>query len=95
MTRKRVIVYGVVQGVCFRDASRITAASLRVGGWVRNLPDGRVEAVFEGAADAVEQLVAWAHEGPKAADVKEVEVYEEEPQGLTVFEVRPTPQSGL
>jgi acylphosphatase len=91
MTRKRVIVSGAVQGVFFRDSCRATAAAQGVSGWVRNLPDRTVEAVFEGETRAVDQLVDWAHEGPPAAHVEQVQVYDEQPQGLTAFEVRPTP----
>lgn len=91
MACKHVIVYGDVQGVFFRDSCRSTAAEHGVRGWVRNLPDRSVEAVFEGDATAVEQLVAWAHEGPPAAYVDEVRVSEQEPHGLTGFEIRPTP----
>ena len=93
MYRKRVIVSGAVQGVFFRDTCRAAAAAQGVGGWVRNLPDRTVEAVFEGETGAVEQLVGWAREGPPRAHVEQVEEYEEQPQGLTVFEVRPTPTS--
>ncbi|WP_197353206.1 acylphosphatase [Streptomyces bathyalis] len=91
MYRKRVIVSGDVQGVFYRDTCRATAEAQGVNGWVRNLPDGRVEAVFEGETGIVEQLVDWAHEGPPTAHVEKVEDFEEEPQGLTAFEVRPTP----
>ncbi|MCF6521508.1 acylphosphatase [Streptomyces sp. JJ36] len=91
MTRKHVIVSGDVQGVYFRDTCRSTATAHGVRGWVRNLPDRTVEAVFEGETDAVDRLVAWAHDGPPAAAVDDVRVTEEEPHGLTGFEVRPTP----
>lgn len=94
MTRKRVTVSGAVQGVFFRDSCRSAAASHGVCGWVRNLPDGSVEAVFEGEPGAVGKLVDWTHEGPSAARVEQVRVHEEEPQGLTGFEVRPTPPPG-
>lgn len=94
MYRKRVLVSGTVQGVFFRDTCRSAAAAQGVHGWVRNLPDRRVEAVFEGETGAVEQLVDWAHEGPPAAHVEQVDVYEEEPEGLACFEVRPTPPAG-
>jgi acylphosphatase len=93
MNRKRVIVSGLVQGVYFRDTCRATATAQGVHGWVRNLPDRRVEAVFEGGTGAVEQLVDWAREGPPTARVEEVEVYDEEPEGLDGFEVRPTPST--
>ena len=57
-------------------------------GWVRNTPEGLVEAVFEGDSDAVDGLVRFAHEGPRGAKVERVEVAEEEPEGLTGFRVR-------
>ncbi|UGY94580.1 acylphosphatase [Streptomyces gobiensis] len=93
MTRRRVVVSGDVQGVFFRDTCRRIATERRVTGWVRNLPDGSVEAVFEGTAERVEELVAWAHGGPPTAMVDKVEVYSEEPEGLAGFEIRPTPWS--
>lgn len=73
MTRFHVLVSGKVQGVWFRESTRREAERLGVGGWVRNLPDGRVEAVFTGPADAVQGLVAWCHRGPPAAEVERVE----------------------
>ncbi|MCQ4041364.1 acylphosphatase [Streptantibioticus rubrisoli] len=91
MIRKRVIVSGDVQGVFFRDTCRRTALELGVAGWVRNLPDQTVEAVFEGAPDTVDQLVAWAHHGPPLAIVDRVLVYDDVPEGLHGFEIRPTP----
>lgn len=93
MIRKRVIVSGQVQGVYFRDTCRREAAAHRVAGWVRNLPDGSVEAVFEGAPEAVERMVAWAHHGPLTAHVDRVAVSDESPEGLTGFTVRPTSRS--
>jgi acylphosphatase len=86
--RKRVIVRGRVQGVFFRDSVRRQASSRGVAGWVSNRPDGAVEGVFEGDPDAVESLVRFASEGPRGAEVSDIEVVEEEPQGLTGFEVR-------
>jgi acylphosphatase len=59
-----------------------------VGGWARNLPDGRVEAAFEGERAAVEQLLTWCHEGPPHATVTGVEIVDEEPVGETSFQVR-------
>lgn len=84
--RKRVVVDGVVQGVGFRVSVAPRARSRGVAGWVRNLPDGRVEAVFEG--DAAEELVAYCRSGPRGAAVSRVEVVDEEPEGLSSFEVR-------
>ena len=86
--RRRVVVRGRVQGVFFRDSTRRRAQSRGVAGWVRNTPEGAVEAVFEGEADAVESMVRFASEGPGHADVYDVEVVEEDAEGLTGFEVR-------
>ena len=85
--RRRVIVHGRVQGVFFRDTTRRKAQSRAVAGWVRNNPDGSVEAVFEGDPDAVEDMVRFAHEGPRGASVERVDVVEEEPEGLSGFSV--------
>ncbi|MFE3324606.1 acylphosphatase [Streptomyces sp. NPDC059176] len=92
MVRKRVIVSGVVQGVFFRDTCRRTAEERGVSGWVRNLPNGSVEAVFEGEPEDVERTVEWARQGPPAAVVEQVEVRSEEPEGLSGFVVRGTPR---
>ena len=86
--RKRVVVHGRVQGVFFRDSTRRRAQAAGVAGWVANRPDGTVEAVLEGDADAVESLVRWLHDGPRGADVERVEVEDGEPEGLTGFDVR-------
>jgi len=86
--RRRVVVSGRVQGVWYRGTCRRVAVANGVAGWVRNLDDGRVEAAFEGPADAVERLVGWAREGPEHAAVTAVDVHDEPPEGLTGFEVR-------
>jgi len=88
MIRRRVIVYGLVQGVFFRDSTRRLAQRHGVSGWVANRTDGAVEAIFEGEADAVERLVAFSREGPRGAQIDSVEVTEEEPEGLSGFAVR-------
>ncbi|MFF5231743.1 acylphosphatase [Dactylosporangium sp. NPDC000521] len=88
MERRRVLVSGRVQGVFYRDTCRRVAVGAGVGGWVRNLDDGRVEAVFEGPLEAVERLVAWTRHGPAEASVTLVEVHEETPEGLAVFAIR-------
>ncbi len=72
--RAHVFVEGRVQGVFFRDTTRAWARRLGVTGWVRNLPDGRVEAVFEGEEDAVRQMVDFVHRGPPEALVTHVDV---------------------
>jgi acylphosphatase len=87
VVRKRVIVHGRVQGVFFRDTTRRTAESRGVAGWVRNNPDGSVEAVFEGTEDAVETMVRFSREGPRGAMVERVEVTQEQAEGLTGFRV--------
>lgn len=87
-TRAHVFVSGTVQGVFFRATTRDEARDRGVGGWVRNLEDGRVEAVFEGEPDAVQEMVAFCHEGSKAAVVEDVDVTEESPEGLTEFRIR-------
>ena len=87
-TRAHVFVSGTVQGVYYRANTRDTAREKGVDGWVTNLADGRVEAVFEGPEDAVESMIEWCHEGSPAADVTDVEVEYEEPQGEDGFEIR-------
>ena len=87
-TRAHVYVSGKVQGVYFRATTRDTAREHGVDGWVRNLDDGRVEAVFEGSEEDVERLVEFCHEGSRAARVDDVEVDDEQPQGEDGFRVR-------
>ena len=85
---RRVVVYGNVQGVFFRDATRREARRQGVAGWVRNCPDGTVEAWFEGASDAVGAMVRWCRAGPRHAEVRDVRVSDATPEGLGGFEVR-------
>lgn len=85
MIRRRLIVYGFVHGVFFRDTVRRHALTAGVAGWVRNNRDGTVEAVFEGEPEAVERLVAFCHEGPRGAQVDRVDAHVEEPIGLDGF----------
>lgn len=85
---RQVTVHGHVQGVFFRDACRREADQHGVTGWVRNNPDGTVEAFFEGAGDAVAALVKWTHVGPKWAVVERVVVTDAEPAGPPDFRVR-------
>ena len=85
--RARVLVSGLVQGVNFRWYTAQHARSRGVAGWVRNLDDGRVEAVFEGAEPDVDAMVEWCREGPRHARVSGVEIIREEPEGLSVFEM--------
>ena len=89
MERAHVFVSGKVQGVYYRANTRETAREKEVEGWVKNLDDGRVEAVFEGEEDAVEAMVEWCHEGSPRAEVEDVEVkWEGATGGFDGFEVR-------
>ena len=87
-TRAHVFVSGTVQGVYYRANTREQARERDVDGWVRNLADGRVEAVFEGPRAQVEGMVEWCHEGSDRADVDDVDVEYGQPAGETGFEVR-------
>ena len=86
--RRRVKVRGRVQGVFFRDSARERARAHGVAGWVRNCHDGAVEAVVEGPPNAVESVVRFFQTGPPRARVEDVEVQDEQPEGLAEFEVR-------
>lgn len=87
-TRAHVFVSGRVQGVYYRANTRDTARENGIDGWVRNLDDGRVEAVFEGPREAVESTVEWCHEGSPRAEVREVSVEYGEPEGVSGFRIR-------
>lgn len=88
MVRYRLLISGRVQGVLFRDTCRRVAQQHGVSGWVRNMPDGRVEAVFEGAAEDVGHMVEWSRQGPRSAVVEDVRVRPEPPEGISGFQVR-------
>jgi acylphosphatase len=84
---RRVVVHGYVQGVGFRFSVQQAARVRGVAGWVRNRGDGAVEAVFEGEREDVEAMIRWCEQGPRGADVDEVEVLDEPAAGLTGFEI--------
>ncbi|MEM2021509.1 MAG: acylphosphatase [Zestosphaera sp.] len=87
--RARLRIYGLVQGVFFRSSMQSTALRLGVVGWVRNLPDGSVEAVVEGEVDKVEELIKWCRKGPPTAIVKRVDAeYSECINEFKTFSVR-------
>jgi len=86
--RAHVWVTGRVQGVWFRASTAERAESLGIRGWVRNLADGRVELVAEGAQDDVDAIISFCHEGPSLARVDNVAVEWEPPAGEVGFEVR-------
>jgi len=73
-SRAHIFADGLVQGVCFRDFTRSHAMALKLTGWVRNLPDGRVEAVVEGQKDDIESLIDCMRQGPRASRVDNLEV---------------------
>ncbi len=79
--RAHVWISGRVQGVFFRAHTKEVAEKLGLTGWVRNLPDGRVEAVFEGEEEAVKEAIEWCKRGPPLAKVERVEVRYEDPTG--------------
>jgi len=86
--RAHVFVSGRVQGVFYRANTRDAATERGVDGWVRNLDDGRVEAVFEGDRDAVEAMVEWCHTGSPSADVTDVDAEYGDPEGESGFRIR-------
>jgi acylphosphatase len=92
--RRRVLISGRVQGVAFRYYTRDVARDNEVYGWVRNLADGRVEALFEGKEEDVDSLVTWCRKGPPSSRVDHVQIQEERPTGeFTDFDVRFTGSS--
>lgn len=90
ITAIRVLISGRVQGVGFRYSTQQQALELGLSGWVRNRRNGTVEAMFEGDPTLVQDVVAWCHQGPAAAQVQTVETCRENPQELSGFEIRPT-----
>lgn len=87
MERRHVWVTGRVQGVFFRASCAQRASELGLAGWVRNLPDGRVEAVFEGEPSSVAEAIDWCRTGPPHARVRDVAVTVEPAAGMTSFRV--------
>ncbi|MFC5973163.1 acylphosphatase [Halomarina salina] len=86
--RRHVFISGRVQGVTYRASTRRAATERGVDGWVQNLDDGRVEAVFEGPEAAVDDLLTWCQDGPEMAIVDGVDAEAESPEGIEGFEVR-------
>jgi len=87
LVQAHVFVSGRVQGVGYRAATSDTATLLKLNGWVRNLRDGRVEAVFEGNPEQVEEILRWCQKGPPTAQVNDVEVSYHPPENLKGFHV--------
>jgi acylphosphatase len=91
MLRKHVYLSGQVQGVYFREHTRQVAQKLNLTGWVRNLRDGRVEAVFEGSGPAVTEMLWWCAQGPPSARVEKIEETSETYRGdFLDFKILPT-----
>lgn len=85
--RKRLNLSGRVQGVFFRDSARQVASEHNVAGSARNLPDGRLEIVLEGAEDSVAEVVEWVRTGPRLAHVEALAIEDEPPEGMTGFSI--------
>jgi acylphosphatase len=87
--RAHVRISGQVQGVFFRDSTRQKAEELGLAGWVKNTPEGQVEALFEGPSERIREMVSWCEEGPRHASVENVDTDFEGASGdLEGFEVR-------
>ena len=88
MIRVHLFISGLVQGVYYRQNTKENAQHLGLTGWVRNLPDSRVEAIVEGKTDSVERLLEWCKRGPKSARVDSVEATQEQYSGeFKTFEI--------
>ncbi len=89
LRRTHLRIHGAVQGVSFRAQATAEAKRLKLKGWVRNMPDGDVEALAEGSPDEVDEFVRWCHQGPPEADVESVTLIEEKVKKgeLTTFEI--------
>lgn len=85
--RAHVFISGMVQGVGYRFAALNKAQPMGVRGWVKNLPDGRVEAVFEGPELVVEEMIRWCRQGPRSSIVHDMTVQYEEPTGIEGFDI--------
>jgi len=84
----RVLISGRVQGVFFRAHAKEKASELGLSGWVRNLDDGRIEAVFKGAKEKVEEMVRWCKKGPATAKVESIKRLKAKEKGIEGFEIR-------
>lgn len=88
LVRVHLFVEGRVQGVNFRYNIYQEATRLGVSGWARNLADGRVEAVYEGPPEAIDELLAWTRQGPEWARITNIAIEDEEPRGEQGFGIR-------
>ncbi|MCG9968650.1 acylphosphatase [Pelotomaculum terephthalicicum JT] len=89
--RAHVIISGKVQGVYYRAKAREQALTLKLSGWIKNMPDGRVEGIFEGGREGVDKMIDWCRQGPARAVVTGLEIKWEEPLGdFSGFMISPT-----
>ena len=88
MKRLHLFISGFVQGVGFRVFAKNEAKKLGISGWVKNLPDGRVEAVFEGKKGQVDEMVKWCYKGNPYSQVEKVDIKEEKVESLQGFEIK-------
>lgn len=88
LIRYHVLVSGKVQGVGYRMSVLQAANKFNLNGWVRNLPDGKVEAIFEGNLIELEQMIRWCHQGNSPAVIQDIAIQEETPEGIQGFEIR-------
>lgn len=88
ITRVQLLIEGRVQGVCYRAFTQNQAIKLGLNGWVRNMYDGRVEAVLEGQRELIEQAILACKNGPSGARVTDVDITWERPLGEQGFEIR-------
>jgi len=89
MVRARLLISGIVQGVGYRWSCNREARALGLTGWVRNLPDGRVEAVLQGTREHVERMIKWCYRGPSEAQVSDIAVsYEDALEDFKDFGIR-------
>lgn len=86
--RAHVFISGRVQGVFYRANTKEMAAEMEVDGWVKNLNDGRVEAVFEGRRKNIEKIIDWCWEGSSQANVEDIDVSWEDPRDIEGFEIK-------
>jgi len=82
---KRCLVDGRVQGVFYRATTHRKALDIGINGWVRNLPDGKVEALLQGESTQVEQMLDWLWQGPSNSHVTSVQCYDEQPISTDSF----------
>jgi acylphosphatase len=87
MIRAHVFISGKVQGVGYRASAWDAATLLKLNGWIRNLRDGRVEAIFEGSEEQVQEMLRWCHKGPPGARVDAIDVRYEAAEGIKGFQV--------